>query len=55
MTPTQWPITHQWATQLVGVNTGPTVQLAPSMGIIVPTVTLEGQQNALEKSRPVNI
>ena len=33
----------------------PTVQLAPSMAPIVPVVTLEGQQNALEKSRPVNI
>ena len=33
----------------------PTVQLAPSMGPIVPAVTLEGRQNALEKSRPVKI
>ena len=23
MTPTQWPITHQWATQPVGANTSP--------------------------------
>ena len=27
----------------------------PPMGPIVPAVTLEGRQNALEKSRPVNI
>ena len=33
----------------------PFVQLAPSMGAIVPVVTLEGRQNSLEKSRPVNI
>ena len=33
----------------------PTAQLAPSMDPIVPAVTLEGRQNALEKSRPVNI
>ena len=33
----------------------PTVQLAPSMGVIVPAVTLEGRQNALQKCRPVNI
>ena len=32
----------------------PTVQLVPSMGPIVLAVTLEGRQNALEKSRPVN-
>ena len=33
----------------------PTVQLAPSMGPIVPAMTLEGWRNALEKSRPVNL
>ena len=33
----------------------PTAQLAPSMGAIVPAMTLEGWQNAFEKSRPVNI
>ena len=42
MMPTQWPITHsgphsQWEQIQV-----PTVQLAPSMGLIVPAVTLEG-------------
>ena len=50
MTPTQWPITHQWEQIQV-----PTVQLVPSMDPIVPAMTLEGWQNALEKSRPVNI
>ena len=33
----------------------PIIQLAPSMGPIVPAVTLEGRQNVVEKSRPVNI
>ena len=34
----------------------PIAQLVPSMGTIVPAMTLEGwQQNALHKSRPVNI
>ena len=33
----------------------PTAQLVPSMGAIVPAMTLEDRQNALEKSRPVNI
>ena len=42
MRPTQWPMTHQWATQPVGANQGPTAQLTPSMGAIVPVVTLEG-------------
>ena len=55
MMPTQWQITHQWATQPVGAIQVPTVQLAPSMGPIVPAMTLEGWQNSLEKSRPVNI
>ena len=50
MTPTQWPITHQW--EQIQVLT---VQLAPSMGPIVPAVTLESWKNALEKSKPVNI
>ena len=33
----------------------PTAQLAPSMGAIVPAMTLDGRQNALQKSKPVNI
>ena len=33
----------------------PTAQLAPSMGTIVPAVTLKGWQKALYPSRPVNI
>ena len=33
----------------------PTAQLAPSMGAIVPALSLEGRQNAPQKSRPVNI
>ena len=33
----------------------PTAQLVPSMGAIVLAVTLEGRQNAFQKSRPVNI
>ena len=33
----------------------PTAQLAPSMGAIVPAVSSEGRQNALHKSRPVNV
>ena len=49
MTPTQWPHS-QWEQIQV-----PTVQLVPSMGPIVPAVTLEGRQNALEKIRPVII
>ena len=50
MRPTQWPMTHQWAQIQV-----PTAQLAPSMGAIVPAMTLEGGQNALQKSKPINI
>ena len=55
MTPTQWQMNtsgphSQWEQiQLL------TAQLVPSMGAIVPAMTLEGQQNALQKSRPVNI
>ena len=33
----------------------PTFQSVPSMGPIVPAVTLDSRQNAIEKSRPVNI
>ena len=33
----------------------PTTQLVPSMGAIVPAMSLESQQNALYKCRPVNI
>ena len=33
----------------------PTAQLVPPMGAIVPAMTLEGWQDALQKSRPVNI
>ena len=29
--------------------------IVPSIGPIVPVMTLEGRQNALQKSRPVNI
>ena len=58
MTPTQWPITQQWATyvrsQWKQIQI-PTVELMSSMGPIVPAMTLEGRQNAVEKSRPVNI
>ena len=56
MTPIQWPITQhsgphsQWKQIQV-----PTVQLVPSIGPIVPAVTLEGWQNAVKKSRPINI
>ena len=32
-----------------------TTQLAPSIGAIVPVLTLEGWQNALQESRPINI
>ena len=38
-----------------GANPGPHCQLAPSVGVIVPAVSLEGRQNAPHKSRPVNI
>ena len=55
MTPTQRPVTCQLATYPVGANPGPTAQVAPSMGAIVPAMSLEGRQNALQKSRPVNI
>ena len=43
-------IASQWEQTQV-----PTGQMAPSMGAIVPAMTFEGWQNALEKSRPVNI
>ena len=33
----------------------PTAQLVPSMGAIVLAMSLEGQQNVLHKSIPVNI
>ena len=48
------PVGHIVSGRL-GANPGPTAQLAPSMGVIVPVVTFEGQQNTLQKSRPVNI
>ena len=32
MTPTQWPITHQWTTQPVGANTGPYCPIEFSFG-----------------------
>ena len=55
MTPTQWPITLQRATQPVGADTGPHCPIGALQGPIVLAVTLEGRQNALEKSRPVSI
>ena len=52
----QWPITYQWATVSAWEQTQvPTAQLASSISAIVPVVALEGRQNVLEKSRPVNI
>ena len=55
MMPTQWSITHQWATQPVGANTDPHCPIGALHGPIVPAMTLEGWQNALEKSRLANI
>ena len=60
MMPTQWPITHQWATPGHTVNgsiyrSPCTNQLAPSMDAIVPAVALKGRLNALQKSISVNI
>ena len=54
---TQWPMTHQWPQSQWEQTLAPTAQLAPSMHMcaIVPVMTLEGQQNALQKNRPVNI
>ena len=39
----------------VGADTGPHCPIGAPMGPIVPAMTLEGRQNALEKSRPVSI
>ena len=56
MMPTQWPMLHQWAIESVEANPGPHhPQLVPSIGVIVPVMTLESQQNTFHESRPVNI
>ena len=55
MTPTQWPMPHWQAAESLGAILGPTIQLAPSIVATVPVVTLEGQQNALQGSKPFNI
>ena len=56
MTPIQWPMTHQWATESVGANPGHHCPIfMPSIGDIIPAVTLEGQQNALQKSRHLTL
>ena len=50
----QWPMPYQQATQQWEQSQVLTTHLAPSIGAIVPVVTLEGWQNALQKSRPVD-
>ena len=49
-TPTRWAITHKWATQPVGANTGPHCPVGTLHGPIVLAMTLEGQQNAIHKA-----
>ena len=46
---------HRDDQSVVGANFRSLAPLVPSIGVIVPVMTLECQQNALYKSKPVNI
>ena len=48
-------VSHRIIQEVVGVILGTYTLIRSSIGAIVPVVTLEGLQDFLNKSRPVNI